>query len=279
MGVIVATVLVHGNEAGALEVLRLIAAQDRLPDAVVVVDNGSAAPLDLLTSAGRSVRLVRADGNLGVGGGHNLGIRTALDDCGADHVWVLEHDTFPDPGCLAQLEGLALRHPAGVIVPDATRNNYERRWIVGDHDGEATTRFTFNGVLIAREVVDQVGPVNEVYFVGQEDWDYSQRVFAAAIPITRCSTAVVLHANKGDGRFPGFVSPTRLYYSARNLLALNPTSSQFSAVRSWFGTMVKCVRQLVRFGRGRRHASAYWWAHRDGRRGNMGQQSHRFMRD
>jgi len=277
MAVIVATVLVHGNEPGAREVLRLLAAQDRLPDAVVVMDNGSVPPVSTMTCAQIPVRFVCAERNIGVGGGHNLAISSALQDHGADYVWVLEHDTFPDPNCLRLLEQVAQHQHPGVVVPDATRNNYERMWLQGGSNGEAATRFTFNGVLIAREVVELVGPINEANFIGQEDWDYSQRVLASGMPITRCATAVVVHANKGDGRFDGYVSPVRLYYSVRNAAAADTPMTARGTARALAVCLAKCCLAFMTRGRGPRYAAAYWWAYSDARHGRMGQRVHRSL--
>ena len=276
--VVVASVLVHGNEYGLLEVLRRVAAQQRRPDAVVVVDNASPVPVNIPVIDGLRVQVVRSDQNLGVGGGHNLGIRTALDSLHADCVWVLEHDTFPDTDCLASLLRMRANRVPGVVVADITRNNYERHWMSAERDGSATDRFTFNGPLLDRGVFELVGPINEQYFVGQEDWEYSGRVIAAGLSVTHCSSAVVLHANKGDGRFRRHVSPTRLYYSARNEeVARRPVSSRDRFLHVLLA-VAKVGRELLTPGRGWTHAAARWWAYRDGRNGRMGQQVHRFMR-
>lgn len=275
--VVVATVLVHANEYGLHEVLRLLAAQHRRPDSVVVVDNASEPPVTLPPVGELAVRLIRSPDNLGVGGGHNLALRHALEHEGADAVWMLEHDTFPDPDCLAELLRARVDGRPGVVVPDATRNNYERHWAMAN-DGVLAAQFTFNGPLLDREIVEQVGPVNEAYFIGQEDWEYSRRVVAAGFGIARCSTAVVVHANKGDGRFPDDISPTRLYYSARNFVAERGPVSLPVRLAHTARAVAAGLLEMVTPGRGRAFAAARWWAQRDGSRGRMGRQSHRFMR-
>lgn len=281
MTVVVATVLVHGNESGLREVLRLLAAQERPPDAVVVVDNGSSPPIAVPTVAGTApVRLVRLDENLGVGGGHNAGIGVARDAFGADVVWLLEHDTFPDANCLAQLLAERARHsPPRVIVPALTRNNYERHWITAEGDGRQVARFTLNGPLIDVELFDLVGLLNEDYFVGQEDWDLSQRAVAAGANVVESTSAVAVHAHKGSGRFGAYVSPARLYYSSRNLVAAAGRPSAIATVRAYVVTVAKCVYELLPPGRGRAYAAARWWALRDGRAGRLGRRDHRFMVD
>ncbi len=281
MTVVVATVLGFANADGVREVLRRIAAQHTRPAAVVVVDNGSREPLELPASVdGLRVDTVRSDTNLGVGGGHNLALRTALDRLGADAVWVLEHDSFPDAGCLAALLTEHARHTApAVTVPDLARNFYERAWPRADHTGETLARFTFNGPLIDRAVIEQVGWINEDFFVGQEDWEYSSRVTAGGFPVRRCCRSMVMHATKGDRRFDTYVSPSRLYYSARNLLAARRPLARPRVVQLGLVTVAKAAAELVRPRRGPAYAAARWWAYVDGVSGRLGPSSRRFGAD
>jgi GT2 family glycosyltransferase len=268
-------VLVHGNDYGVREVMRLLTAQSRRPDAVIVVDNGSSVPLELPTADGLRLQLVKCTQNVGVGAGHNLALRAAIDEWNADAVWILEHDTFPDAGCLEALLRLRADRDVCVVAPEVVRNNYERHWIVDDLDGASSTRFTFNGPLIDRVVLESVGAINEEFFIGQEDWEYSQRVIAAGVPIVRCSSGIVVHANKGDGRFPGAVSPLRLYYSARNLLAAQLPLTRARQLREGAIMIGKSARELTRRHSASRYAAARWWAFWDGRAGRMGARHHR----
>jgi GT2 family glycosyltransferase len=273
--IVVATVLVYGNDYGPREVLRLLAAQSRRPDVVVVVDNGSSPPLDLPAPEDLRLQLVRCPQNVGVGAGHNLAVRVAIDEWNADAVWILEHDTFPDAGCLAALLRLRAERDACVVAPEVVRNNYERHWIHDELDGASCTKFTFNGPLIDRVVLERVGAINQEFFIGQEDWEYSQRVVAVGLPIVRCSSGIVVHANKGDGRFTGAVSPTRLNYSARNLLAAQLPLTPARQLREGAFMLGKSAREVTRTERGIRHAAARWWAYWDGRSGRLGARHHR----
>ncbi len=278
---VVATVLVHDNSVGVREVVRHLVAQVRRPDAIVILDNASAvavtaSDLDLL---GVPVRVERSERNLGVGAGHNLAVRVARDVYGADAVWVLEHDTFPDSGCLEALLNEHLQHQEPVVVAtELVRNNYERSWLELATDGQLLDRVTFNGPLIDIGVIDTVGSFNEAYFVGQEDWEFSQRVVAAGFRIVRCSSAVAVHAHKGDQRFGGFVSPSRLYYSSRNLLAAQLPLDRATQLRELSLMIGRSVLELSRKHRGSRYSAARWWAYSDGRRARLGQRHHRFMR-
>lgn len=276
MMTVVATVLCWNNEAGVREVLRRLALQSRPPDAVLVLDNGSTRPFVSDPTSEQEAFVVRSDVNLGVGGGHNCLVRLAIDQHGADLVWLLEHDTFPDDDCLESLLRVhADAPPMSVTATELVRNNYERSWLPGAaSDGQLLDRVTLNGPMIPRAVFDVVGTLNESFFVGQEDWEYSSRLIAAGVPIVRAATAVALHANKGDGRFDGYVSPGRLYYSARNLIAAEPLGR---AKRS--GRMVAgAIRELLTPGRGATYVAARLAACSDGLRGRLGPRTYWFMK-
>ncbi len=276
---VVATILVHCNQPGLDEVLRCLDRQTRRPDAVVIVDNGlppAEVAADVLGQV--PVRVLRNGSNLGVGGGHNRAMRAALD-AGAANIWLLEHDTFPDPGCLAAL----LAHAAtdAVVVSRLVRNDYERRYPPGSalpgirvprHAAvPGADRFTLNSVLVGRDVVARAGLLREDLFVGGEDWDYSRRVVHAGCRIVQAPAAVAIHANKGAGRFGEYESPGRLYYATRGRwLTSGGTSAR---------DLARCLAELVRPGRGRHYAAARWHAWQDGRRGRGGPAAYPFMRE
>lgn len=299
---VVATVLVSNNQSGLDHVLLRLSRQTTLPRSVVVIDNASRQPSTAAaTLAGTEVAidLVRVETNLGVGGGHNAAIRRALDMHAADTVLVLEHDTFLDDSCLEQLLRRATSSDVPcVVVTTLVRNNYERRWLNSDQKlpsstrarrrilrrtstvskvpSDANVRFTLNGVLIPREVTETVGGLREDFYVGQEDWDYSARVKAAGYPVVDCANALAVHANKGAHRFNGYLSPSRLYYYERNLIATANTSSLRRLKLAGFGG-VKAVAELFTRGRGRRCAAARVYATRDGLRHHLGPKSYPFM--
>ena len=104
-------VVVHWRAEADLAAL-LAAVPDDPRWEVVVVDNGSVAPLP--PARPPHVRLVRPGGNLGFAGGANLGGAVAAGDA----VLLLNPDAVPEPGALpALLAGLAARPDAAGLVP------------------------------------------------------------------------------------------------------------------------------------------------------------------
>ncbi len=266
---IAATVLTFNNHHGLAEVMRRLNAQTRPPDQIIVVDNGSFPPA--ACDQRPEVRLIRNEANLGVGGGHNVAIRAALDG-GADAVWILEHDTFPDFDCLERLLDVLDEMSAGAVAPDLARNNWERVTFPGTGDVHRTERFTLNGLLIDRHVIEQCGLLNEHLFVGMEDWEYSSRLQAAGVSVFVLGTPAAIHAHRGVGRLPSWESPSRLYYAARNAIYLSAPASRRRRMAGL--EVAKGIVECVRPRRGVRFALARWWAACDALYGRMGRRAH-----
>jgi GT2 family glycosyltransferase len=70
---------------------------------------------------------------------------------------------------------------------------------------------TFNGVLIPAETLRRVGFIREDFFIDQDDWEYSDRLSKAGLPIFKDPTTTIDHI--GKGREPSIL---RTYYTVRN---------------------------------------------------------------
>ena len=126
----VAIVVVNWN--GASDTEACVASLLNLRDAswhVYIVENGStddsAGRLRRLASAHADhVTLVDTGANLGFAGGNNAALRPALA-AAYDAFWLLNNDAVVEPGALAELVGLAGRHPDADVFGS---------WIVFDSD-------------------------------------------------------------------------------------------------------------------------------------------------
>ena len=78
---------------------------------LLVVDNGSTdGSVFQINKAMPSVELLQTGGNLGFGGGCNVGIQHALAR-GAEYVWLINSDATVDPGALSALVRVAEGNP------------------------------------------------------------------------------------------------------------------------------------------------------------------------
>jgi GT2 family glycosyltransferase len=273
---IVATLLVHNGRETVERAVHAVLDQTLPPRALVVVNNGSDDDsLQIIEralaarNATSIVDIVDLTENTGVGAGHNAGWRRALSEHDAHRIWVLEHDSIALPDCLERLvEAAASSAEPTIVFPRIEPNERALDRPVRP----PPRRFTLNGPLIPRAVVERVGFLREDYFVGQEDWDYSERVSANNVQLRRVDAAAMVHRTRSDRRLGIRASPDRLYYSTRNLVfrrrhAADRTSYEMSArgVRA----LGASLRDLVQH-RSPRHAAArvQGWFH--GATGRLG---------
>lgn len=176
--------------------------------------------------------------NRGFAGGMNHGIRRALAD-GASHVVLLNNDALVTPPALLQLQALFDNHHLKVgiagpclrtLPPDETVvavgldvNRWSGR-VVQRHHGVApellypyphqVDAVTGACMMISREVLEQVGLLDEDYFFYYEDVDLCLRARAEGWNVYAVPTAVVYH--EGGATIRG--RPEKPYYAVRNQL-------------------------------------------------------------
>lgn len=175
------------------------------------------------------------EANVGFAAANNVGMRRALAD-GCDWVLLLNNDTVAAPDFL---ETLLWETPAGAVScpkmlfldpPDEIwfaggeldRATGKVRHLGGhEKDGPAFAEkkqvsfITFCCVLLPRQVIEQVGFLDETLFMYCEDVDYCIRLADAGVPLWFLPDARIWH--KAGGSAGGMLS---VYYITRNTLYL-----------------------------------------------------------
>jgi GT2 family glycosyltransferase len=198
---VLAVVLTFDAPNALARCLAAIAAQQRRPDGVLVVDNASPAPVDGLIDVVPGGRVRRLPENVGPAGGYAVG----LDDfLGSDYdwAWVMDDDCAPAPDALLH-ELIAARHGevALATMVDATT-------------GGVTNTQGWCAVLLPRAVVATVGVPDADLFWWNEDTEYLQwRIPRAGFTVVRSADARVAVSRARDtlGK-PAW----KYYYEARN---------------------------------------------------------------
>jgi hypothetical protein len=196
---------------------------------ILVVDNGSTDGSDAALAAQfPSVRRLRAEVNLGISGGLNLGFRVALDE-GWDYLMPMNNDVEVAPDLLLELVASAESDPAiGCTGPKCYFyfGDRNRLWSTGgklrfresvtrergmgeldqaqyDRDGEVDY---VNGalMLIRRDAMRATGLWDPVYHVSVEDADWCVRMKRAGFRCWYAHRARLWH----------MVSPTTGGYAA-----------------------------------------------------------------
>lgn len=175
---------------------------------IIVVDNGSTGDdVEILERKyGERICIIANDENYGLSKGRNIGIRHALDDK-AEYVQILDNDVLVASDFLIQLIDVAQSDPSiGIVGPmiyyyeEPNKVAYAGRYInywtgfirtrgVGEID-----RGQFNDIvdvdcatggtmLISREALATVGPLDENFFFWYEDVEFCTRVIKARFKV------------------------------------------------------------------------------------------------
>ncbi|MEO3942578.1 glycosyltransferase [Paenarthrobacter nicotinovorans] len=288
--VVVAVVVTYNRRELLQTTLAGIAAGTRVPDAVVVVDNASTDGTAgfLRDYQGPLVTdVVTLGTNVGGAGGFVVGMERALLDHGADHVWIMDDDTEPQPAALAEALEVSAAYeqetgdtPAFIASRvvwtdgrDHPMNRMRPRLGASEEARSAAARVgatqirsaSFVSVVIRAEEIRKHGLPIADYFIWNDDLEYTARVSRKGTALTT-EASVANHHTKvfGDaGADPG----PRFYYEVRNKLwvytrsrALAPWEKVLftgASVRNWTRTIAASPNRKVLLGgllKGLRHS-------------------------
>ena len=103
MGGILVAILTHNRLPDTLACLDSVRRLEGPVEAVVVLDSGSTdGTPEVVRRSFPEVQVLELGGNRGYAAGNNVALRIALEH-GAEGVFLRNHDTLVDPGCLNAL--------------------------------------------------------------------------------------------------------------------------------------------------------------------------------
>lgn len=195
--------------------VKSLVAQDYPELRILVVDNASTDDsVERIRAAFPEVSLLRAEENRGFAAGSNLGIRCALKH-GAEFVWLLNNDTLAPWDTLKKLVDQAADPAVGIVgsvLQYLDRPGTIQAWGGGSvvpwmgyarhfhAPAELDDRsfLTFASVLFRREMLEQVGLLDEGYFMYFEDSDLCFRARSAGWKLAVAADTAVLHREGGS---------------------------------------------------------------------------------
>ncbi len=253
-------------------------------DVTVVVDNasndGSAEAIErTITERGWNgwARLVRSPLNGGFSAGNNVGIRSIE----AASYLLLNSDTIVRPGALAEMLGALELHkdvgllgprlewPDGtpqesVFRPHTAMSEFIRaantgpitalldRYVVARPAQPSPVDFawtSFACVLIRRSVFDQIGLLDEGYFMYYEDADFCRRAVAAGHRTLHWPAARVVHLRGGSGPVKELSAARKrrptYFYAARNRYF----ARAHGAAGAWAANLAWCAGRGISLAR------------------------------
>jgi GT2 family glycosyltransferase len=275
----VAVVVVTFDRADLLTgMLDGLAALDRAPDAVVVVDNHSTdhTPDVLAAELARGrlpLQVVRTEENLGGAGGFHLGLRTAYAQ-GWDRFWLMDDDVVPAPDCLSVLMAVdedcltSVREDSHgrLCEKAATRFDLTHPWVIKPKTGmveDFGTReampalvevenVAFEGFMVRRDVVAEIGLPDPSYFIFYDDVDLAIRARRAGRRIWAVRDAVLVRQLDFDQQHD--LAGWKGFYMYRNLFVVHLRYGENVAVRMKPLLIVAAVLLLAPLRGGRAEA-------------------------
>lgn len=202
----------------------------------------SAEECELVSSKSSNRRvLIQNYSNLGFAGGNNLGIRYSLN-IGAEYIWILNNDTIVSPDSLSPLvEAMSISQNVGITgscvlywdrpevvqtagmrlgwhnlrISHISQNLKLTDWPVskqGDVDCLPAC-----SILVNSRMVQNIGQIDESYFMYHEDVDWEISAKRAGWRILYVPSSRIWHKCGGSTKKMTFVGA---YYQSRNKLRL-----------------------------------------------------------
>jgi rhamnopyranosyl-N-acetylglucosaminyl-diphospho-decaprenol beta-1,3/1,4-galactofuranosyltransferase len=239
-GAVVGVVVTHNRRELLANSLKVMAAQTKPVDHLVVVDNDPSHPAkDVVETCGIPNTYLASHRNLGGAGGFALGMLHALA-LGADWVWLADDDGRPADENVLQIlfeeatkRGLACVSPVVADIDDPETLAFPLRrglsWKRGANElGEdflPGIASLFNGALFRAEALDIVGvPDYRLFFRGDEV-EVHRRLVRSGLPFGTSLRTQYLHPN-GSGEFKPMLggkfhaqdpeNEVKRYYTYRN---------------------------------------------------------------
>jgi GT2 family glycosyltransferase len=239
----VAAVIVTYNRLALLkECVQALATQERLPDAIIVVNNGSTDGTDQWLDSQKNIIAFHQENSGGAGGFHR-GMREAYD-LGFDWIWVMDDDGYPHAKALQALldypvTGPCILNSLVLSKDDSAKLAFSLKYN-GRHVNSAQELMDvsvingdinpFNGTLIAREIFTQIGFPKKEMFIWGDETEFCTRVAKNGFPLITVTSSIFYHpkAKEETDKDWKYEVIWRKYYGMRNQsLILKNTKNSF----------------------------------------------------
>jgi GT2 family glycosyltransferase len=230
---------------------------------VIVLDNASSdGSVEAIRAEFPAVQIIVLEENHGYAGNNNVGIEAALAQQ-ADWVLVLNEDTILAPDCLAHLVEGGERSPrTGIVGPmvyhydephliqsagralgpfwqarHLGQNEPDQGQFSQDHLVDCVSGCA---ILVRREVIEQVGLIDERFFYYWEETEWCLRASRSGWDIVQVPQAKLWHKGVQRNYRPG---PSVTYYGTRNRLLM--MAKHRASVVIWVGVLGQMIRTLA----------------------------------
>ena len=148
------------------------------------------------------IYLLNLQKNTGGAGGFYTGLKFAHQNLKTDYYWLMDDDGYPSDNCLEMLVSKSLSDKLDYVMPVSLDINHHEKlsWFVHKPNKEKTDAYQelrdswgpimdfvvpFNGVLLTKNIVENVGYINKDFFIWGDDYEHFFRCKKAGfIPVT-----------------------------------------------------------------------------------------------
>ena len=265
---IIAIIITYNRPDLLLRCINFINDQTRVPDDILVINNGSTDNTEKLL-INNSIQFITQN-NTGSAGGWFTGINHALNN-NFDAVWMMDDDGYPDINSLKILENLISNYDnvccSSMVVDEKNTNNFifplpilninkfpkifgfKRKLYTLDelkkYSSDTTYPYAqlFNGALISTKALKKIGNINKNYFIFGEETDFFYRLKKIG-NIISVNNALHLHPNVNNRIY----SKTKIFYYIKNSFINNSKHMDYPFFRNIMVIIIIIYRCLKRNG-------------------------------
>lgn len=280
---LITTVILNTNRRDdTLACIASLHANDYAEQHIIVLDNhstdGSAAAI---AAQFPEVQIIPLEENRGYAGNNNVGIAAAVAQK-AGWVFVLNEDTLLAPDCLSQMISAAKsQERVGIVGPmvyhhdepniiQSAGGRLDRYWVshhIAENEPDrrqyqaprAVDWISGCAILVHRDVIEQVGALDERFFYYWEETEWCLRAARAGWTILHAPAAKIWHKGVQRDYRP---NPSVTYYNTRNRFLL--LAKHRAPLLPWLAAWGDTARTLAswtlkpRWQHMRDHRNAMW---------------------
>lgn len=255
---VLAFIVTYNRLSSLKRVIACVQNQTYKLDEIIVVNNNSTDGTTEWLSTVDGISVIHQE-NVGGAGGFHTGVKTCYER-GADWIWMMDDDVFPQHDCLENLlkfkdDSKCLNMTRywgdGSYVPQNfffdINKNYSKS-LSADLSKEYNVVNTccFEGLLVSRSIVDKIGFPDERFFIAGDDTIYGYLAsFHTNVILVRDAKAHRLQVN---GNVPP--RPFYTYYAIRNYFLVNEYKKKITgkgySLRAWINYYMIVLKSSIK---------------------------------
>jgi GT2 family glycosyltransferase len=256
-------IISNNRKEDTLECLSSVEKSTYENQSIIVLDNASMdGSVEAIQNNFPRAHIISLVENRGYAGNNNVGIRVALAQ-GAKWVFILNDDTIMAPDCISCMIESGESHPKiGILGPMIY--HYDEQNVIQTAGGILDTRLYPShlgqnekdsgefviphyvdwisgcAILVRREVIEQVGLLDERFFCYLEETEWCLRAKRSGWEILHVPQAKLWHKGVQRNYHP---SPSVTYYYTRNQFLL--LSKHHASLLAWLSAWWQALRTLT----------------------------------